>query len=224
MAKKFSTSPKGRLVYPHLHTPDTKFKTAGEYKTDLVVPASDLSAQNLIAAIDAAMAASLATARAEAATPAKAKKVKNNEDPPYFLQEDDEGNETGNIIFRFKLNANGKTKMGEVFTQRPALFDAFGRPLSAEDAAKIGSGSLARCSYEFSEFYTVKLGAGVTMRLKAVQIIELVEWGGGDASYYGFEDETDGEADAEDDDDEEEEEVAPLPVVEDDDDEEEEEF
>lgn len=105
-------------------------------------------------------------------------------DLPYTREQvDDEA--TGAIIFSFKMNATGKTKAGEVFTRQPAIFDAAGQPAKG---LRIGGGSTIRVSYELNPFYVPANGAGVSLRLYAVQVIELVEFGG-NAGYFGFESE-----------------------------------
>jgi hypothetical protein len=50
---------------------------------------------------------------------------------------------------------------------------------------KLGGGSTIRVSYEIVPFVS-PIGAGASLRLKGVQVIDLVEWGSGNADYYGF--------------------------------------
>lgn len=178
------TTPKGRANWPKLTEPDTKFNADGVYSVKLALGTAD--AQGVIEVIEAERAKAIEDAKAEAG---KGKKVKVA-DPPYVV---DEENDT--VTFNFKMKASGKTKAGEVFTQKPALFDAHLNPLPA--GVKIGGGSLVRVSADVVPFYTKLIGAGVSLRLRAVQVIELVEFGGDGAS-YGFEAEEDGFA-AEDD-------------------------
>lgn len=109
----------------------------------------------------------------------KGKKIKPA-DAPYKTDE-----EAGTITFNFKQKAKGKTKQGEEFTQQPALFDAQGHPLKA--GVKIGGGSEIKVSFEVVPFYTALVGAGVSLRMKAVQILKLQEYQSGNASSYGFE-------------------------------------
>lgn len=209
MAKKLSTSPKGTLVFPVVSgtKPDTKFKPSGVWKTGLRVKADDPQAVAFMERIDEAMATAVATARAEAPSPKEEKRVKMCADKPYSMETDDEDNETGFVIFNFKQNAVVVTKKGETINLRPALFDVGGTPMDGKET-KVGGGTTARLSFEFFEFYQVKIGAGVSLRLKGVKIIKLVEWGGGDASYHGFDDEDDTDGDFGGDEDEDE---APAP-------------
>lgn len=187
MAKKLLTSPKGAAVYPHLNTPDTKFDADGVYHVKLRCSEKEPQAQALIKLIDEKMVESVAKAReAVKDDPKKLKKVKACDDKPYSFDTDDDDKRTGTVTFTFKMKAQGKSrKTGEEFTQKPAIFNAQGKPVT--EVLRIGGGSTLRVSYEIVLFPpTGKTGAGVSLRLKGVQVIELVEWGQGDASYHGF--------------------------------------
>ena len=50
----------------------------------------------------------------------------------------------------------------------------------------VWSGSEMKVSAELVPYYTAMVGAGVSMRLRAVQITKLVEGGNGNAKGYGF--------------------------------------
>ena len=207
MSKKLLTSPKGIAGFIYVNKPDTKFKEEGEYRVPLLLPAKSAEAKQLMKEIDAAMASSLAQAKKD--NPKKARSIEACEDKPYKPELDENDKRTGNIVFTFKMKASGTSRRtGKDFTMRPALFDAFGKAIDPEKI-KIGKGSTIRVSYEFFEFWTAKLGAGVSLRLAGVQVIELVEYTGADASAHGFEEEEGfdmSEALTDSDDDEEEEE------------------
>jgi hypothetical protein len=49
-----------------------------------------------------------------------------------------------------------------------------------------------KVSAELIKYYTAIAGAGVSLRLRAVQITKLVEGGSGNAKGYGFDDVKDG--------------------------------
>lgn len=190
MAKKLSTTKKGKAIYPRLTgEPDYKFNKAGVYSVKLEQSLAD--GQALVEVIDAAMQGALveakekyATAKQEyAALKSKAGKKPPKEptlvDKPYFV---DEENDT--VTFTFKMTASGESrKTKQKFTQKPALFDAQGQPVKGD--IKLGGGSTIRVSYEVVPFVS-PLGAGASLRLKAVQVIDLVEWGSGNADYFGF--------------------------------------
>lgn len=177
-------SPKGTASYPYLTKPDTKFKPDGEYKVSLIVDGDDAS--KAIDFLTEQHKAAVAKAKKENA----GKRVKEGALP--FIENDD-----GTVTFKFKLKAKVTPKKGAPFEQKPALFDAKGTPLVGEP--KVGSGSVIKVSYEVVPYYTAIAGAGISLRLKAVQIIELKEYsGGGTAKSYGFGEEEGFEADEED--------------------------
>ena len=170
-AERF-VSPKGIASYPHLTKPDTKFNPDGEYKVSLIV-AGDV-ASKAIDFLTEQHEAAVAQVKKENA----GKRVKESELP--FIENDD-----GTVTFKFKLKAKVTPKKGDPFEQKPALFDAKGKPLTGEP--KVGGGSTIKVCYEVVPYYTAIAGAGVSLRLKAVQIIELKEYsGGGNAESYGF--------------------------------------
>ena len=41
MAKKLNTTPRGVAVYPHLNSPDTKFKPEGEWRVKLTIEGAE---------------------------------------------------------------------------------------------------------------------------------------------------------------------------------------
>lgn len=170
-AERF-VSPKGTASYPYLTKPDTKFNPDGEYKVSLIV-AGDAASKAIDFLTDLHKAA-VAKAKKENA----GKRVKEGDLP--FIENDD-----GTVTFKFKLKAKVTPKKGDPFEQKPALFDAKGKPLPGDP--KVGGGSTIKVSYEVVPYYTAIAGAGISLRLKAVQIIELKEFsGGGTAESYGF--------------------------------------
>ena len=150
----------GEAIYPHLTRPDVRFNQDGEYKVTLKISKSD--ATNMVKEFDQAIDDSLADAEKKA----KGKKIKPAP-KPYTIEGD-------NVFFKFKMKAsglNGKTK--ERFTQRPTLFDSKKRPIT--NGTVIWGGSEMKVAYQLAPYYVPAIGAGVSARLKAVQILKLVE-------------------------------------------------
>ncbi len=167
------TTPAGIAQYPYLTKPDTKFNPDGEYKISLEVKDPNAAAP-LMSFLDEQLEASIAKAKKD--NPGK--RIKEGE-APYQVNDD-----TGAVTFRFKLKAKVTPKQGDPFEQRPAIFDAKGKPMQE---AKIGGGSKVKVAYELIPYYTASAGAGVSLRLKAVQVIDLVEFSGGaSADAFGF--------------------------------------
>ena len=166
------TSPAGIAQYPYLNKPDTKFNPDGEYKVSIEIPGAN--AQDIVTFLDEQFAANLAKVKKENA----GKKIKEG-DVPYSVNE-----ETGTVTVKFKLKAKVTPKSGDGWEQRPAIFDAKGKPMVD---SKIGGGSKIKVAYELVPYYTAIAGAGVSLRMKAVQVIDLKEFSGGaDAGAYGF--------------------------------------
>ncbi len=182
------TSDRGVFSFPHLNKADTKWDPEGVYHVSLVQPLP--KAQGLIdtvnEAIDAQFAKKLAELK-EKGEGAKVKKLKRHF--PYQDECDKEGDPTGNIKVRFKVNAIGRNKDGtEEWSNQPALFDASGIPTDKV----IYSGSEGKISYQIVPYFNAKdVEVGVTLRLKAVQVIKLVTAGQRGASGYGFSNEAD---------------------------------
>lgn len=167
------TTPKGVAQYPYLNKPDTKFNPDGEYKCKLEI-SDPADVATLVAFLDEQIEKSVELAKKE--NPGK--KIKTG-DAPYEVNE-----ETGKGTFNFKLKAKVKTKTGEIFEQRPAIFDAKGTALKN---VNIGGGSQVKVAYEVVPFYTSLVGASISLRMKAVQVLDLVEFSGGaSADSYGF--------------------------------------
>jgi hypothetical protein len=169
-------SPEGISQYAWLTQPDTKYSADGHYKVNLMVPFD--KAQPLIKQINAEMEASLKIAKEKN----KGKAIKRA-NPPYEEEMDDKNTPTGNVIFKFKRKAQIIAKDGKVIPFKVALFDSSGKPLVDTN---VWSGSEMKVSAELVHWYTAMAGAGVSLRLRAVQITKLVEGGSGNAEGYGF--------------------------------------
>lgn len=184
------TLPKGTFVYPKVITPDTKFKEEGEYSVKLRVKRNAPGVEALIKKLDAAAKASLQEAKEQSKTKAQANKWETKY-LPYRVVEDDDGNETGEIEFMAKASATGRNKKtGEEWTKTIAVFDAKGNLITGKKKQKlnIGSGTVGRVSANIIPYApTIQIGASVSLRLQAVQIINLVEHqGGATAEQHGF--------------------------------------
>ena len=163
-AKKY-TSPFGKALYPYLSKADVKFKAEGEFKVDLEVEAEE--AEELKTLINNLAEQSLKQAQEKTGK----KNIKKTSSLPYKETED------GKVIFKFKMKASGtNSKTGDTFKQRPAIFDNELKPIDPEQV-QIWGGSTLRVSYQPALWFTPMLGAGVSLRLKSVQVKNLIEGG-----------------------------------------------
>ena len=172
-------TPKGIAKWATLGKPDTKYKKEGEYRVTLLLTPQE--AKPIQELIDKGIEEAKAMWKADPKL--KGKKIKEA-DVPYGMDLDKEGNETGKVKFTFKAKASGTRKDGTAWTFRPMVFDAKGGKVPSN--VSIFGGSIVRVSYEIYPWATVAAGAGVSLRMKAVQVIELKTLGERDASAYGF--------------------------------------
>jgi len=161
------TTPKGIAQYPWLSKPDTKFNEEGVYKVDLIIPKAD--AIPLLKQINEVFAENVdkETKRAKGQDVVKAK-------PPYWEELDDAKQPTGNVVLRLKSK------------YKPAVFDAKGIPMVDSN---IWGGSELKVNGTIAPYFTSIIGAGVSLRLSAVQVIQYVEGGSGGAQGFGFKEE-----------------------------------
>ena len=171
MSQTTNISEIGEAIYPHLNKPDVRFSEAGEYKVTLKVAKSDATA--MLKLYNSAIEDALKLAEQNH----KGKGIKNAPKP--FTEEDNY------VFFKFKMKATGvNQKTKEKFSQRPQLFDAKKNPIPLSTI--IWGGSKMRVAFNLVPYYTPMLGAGITARLKAVQVISLVE--GKDSNLFNKED------------------------------------
>ena len=163
------TTPKGVALYPYLSRPDTKFNEEGEYKVNLVL--SKEEAAPIVEQINSVFAANLQ----EETKKANGKQIKTA-NPPYSDELDENGKPTGNVIMKFKSKA----------AYKPAIFDAKGNVMTESN---IWGGSEIRVNGSMAPYFTSMIGAGVALRLRAVQVIQYVEGSTG-PERFGFEEES----------------------------------
>lgn len=171
------TSPKGIAQYPWVIDADTKFDKDGQYHLQLDVNKDD--ARDMIVNLSKILNESLEEFQKE-----KGKKLNA---VPFFEETDD-----GKVQFKFKQKKIISRKDGTRLEIKIPIFDAKGTPCSRD--IKLGTGSTVKVSYSVMPYFnpTVK-GVGLSLRLVAVQVINLVEYGsGGSAESYGFDSEEDG--------------------------------
>lgn len=189
-------TPKGEAHYPWLTagSPDTKYNAAGVYKLGLLIDADDC--KQLCEQLDA-LALEAYNDAVAAAKPVDKKRLVLFS--AYQPECDDEGEETGRILFNFKMNASFEDKAkGVIVPLAPKVFDAAGKPIPKE--IQVYGGSIVRVNFSPVPFMMASTKqAGVSLRLNAVQVVKLVQSGGagGDGSAFGFEKEEGYHADQE---------------------------
>ena len=179
---KRMTTPKGRALWAKVNKPDTKFNPEGVYSVDFIIKQEE--ADQLVTAIAEAVQEQYQVVAEELKSKGKHADIKKIKyaDNPYVEVYDEFGDTTGELKFKFKLKASGKAKDGSTFTQKPMLFDAEGNKIEVE----IFNNSIIKVAFEIVPFYTTLIGVGVSLRLKAIQVIELVEKNGNSSAGNAF--------------------------------------
>ena len=173
-------TPKGIALYPRINKPDTKFNKDGVFSLKLKVSEKDPETVKFLAKLKEIEK----DAYPKECEKQKKKNLKRGESP-IKVEKDDNDEPTGNLIISTKQNAKIKAADGSTIDMRVAVFDAKQQPIPP--SIKVGGGSVCRAAIEVAPYYTATAGFGLTLRLKAVQVIELVEYTGErSADSYGF--------------------------------------
>ncbi|AZD21246.1 N-acetylmuramoyl-L-alanine amidase [Pseudomonas chlororaphis subsp. aurantiaca] len=176
-------SPAGELIWPCLLKPDTTYDELGVYKTKLKVRADDLQAVKFRALIEKVQQEEheRQVQEAESKKKGSGKKVRLTDLPM------EETKETGVEYLLFHFKAGGRytdKKTGQVVERKIAHFDNRGLALPPDHL--LTTGTVARISVFISPFYTTLLGAGVTLRIRAVKVVK--EAPTAQAQDFGFSD------------------------------------
>ena len=171
----------GNAMWVKVFEPDTKFNPDGVYSVDLLKP--QLEATNLSDYLEG-----LVNDRLEEEMKSNPKyKGKLSTHLPFEEDYDKENNPTGDIKFKFKLDAVGKRRDGNTYTQKPVVVDSKLTPMTGDKM--IGNGSTIKVSFEPRTYFipATKI-VGVKLHLVGVQVLTLEEYGGGVSSMFDVED------------------------------------
>lgn len=170
-------TPEGTAKFPWLTEPDTRFNPEGEYSVNLVLPEDCPKTQALVQKIEKVWEDFKKTL--------KGPKLKQTPMLGFDKEYTDDGDETGNLIFKFKAKTgytDDKGNRKELLA--PRLFDAKLKPIP--EGTPVWGGSTMIVNFT-PQAYDHGKNLGVTLRLNACQIIHLVTaTGGASADAYGF--------------------------------------
>lgn len=174
------TTPAGIVRYAWLQNPDTRFNPEGVYKVDLLIPSR--SCIDLRHQLDDLVVGAFSSAKAAAKNPRHAKQITVSR--PYFSDCDKVGEDAEQMEIRFRMIAKIKTSVGD-YIRRPFVFDAYCN--AVEKCPEVGRGSRLKINFTpLPYFNPATREAGVSLRLNAVQILELVARNGESATEFGF--------------------------------------
>lgn len=177
-------TPAGVAIWPRLLEPDTKFDSKGVYHTKLAIPAEE--AAEFRAKLEAALSKAVTEFNAEEG--GKKKYAKYSTADICEEEVNDEGEETGRLIFRFKRPAGYQKKDSDTVEpiRAPALFDAMNRDVSSSVESIFG-GTVMKIAGHIRPYALASAKSfGLSLRIDGVQIIDLKSRSGPDAEYLGF--------------------------------------
>lgn len=162
---------KGKAIYPHLRTPDMFEGNDLGFTIRLMPSVEDAQKfeEFLLRELDKA-----------AALPEFAGKRLNAPNALIGMGETKEGD----TVFKFKTKSSYRTKSGDIMNRVVPIYDSQGKPLPKN--VDIGHGSIVKVAFSIQPYYKTKNIRGLTLYLNAVQVLELVERGDGDAASFGF--------------------------------------
>ena len=168
---KVLTTPKGTAVYPRLKEPDTKFNADGVYNCKLHVSEDDFN-------VFSKEVSEIVDRDYDSECKIKGKKLKQSDKPPLRITAE------GDYEIYAKQVAKRQTRKGLLEFTVP-IFDSKGSRV--DNVPNIGSGSQLKLSVEVYTWFSDLQGFGYTLRLKAAQLLELMEYSSG-GSVFGKED------------------------------------
>lgn len=163
----------GKCEWAKVHEPDFKFQPMGVYSIDVLVPETE--ALEMCEYLDGLVKTKLAE---------EIKANRNRSDlttkTPYVRTDN------GEIKFKFSMKAKITSKTGQTFTQQPIVVDSKRTPITKDTL--IGNGSTVKVAFEpYAYAMMSSKQCSVSLRLKGVQVLHLVEFQGA-GSFFDEED------------------------------------
>jgi len=172
----------GSAQWAKVFEPDTKFDPLGVYTINVQMPDAD--------------AVELGEQLDQIVQEKKAETIKDDLRLKSFLTtaptsvvvlDRETGDPTGYTEFKLKLKAKVRKRDGTTYEQKPVVLDAKKQPV--DPSVMIGNGSTVKVAFEPIPYYMPSTKTvGVSLRLKAVQVVDLVEYGAPATSIFDEED------------------------------------
>lgn len=172
----------GSAQWAKVLEPDTKWNPLGDYTINLQM--SQEEAAPLCEKLEQLVQEEFKKAVKEKPP---LKNTLTTQDVSSVVYDRDTGDDTGKVEFKFKLKAKVQRKDGGYYEQQPAVLDAKKQTLPKD--MLIGNGSKVKVAFEpITYIMQSTKKVGVSLRLKAVQVIDLVEYGNSATSLFDEED------------------------------------
>lgn len=153
------------LIYPKLSKPDTKFHDLGAYEAKGWLSEED--AQPYIAKCRDAY-------KKHVGKNHKAKPSKSDKGMMFYYEEDEDGENTGNVVFKIMVKNMRIKKTGDIWERQPLLTDAKLKPL--HKSINIGGGTVANVKVEIDNRISTNYGSSVSLVPVVVQVLKLVKF------------------------------------------------
>lgn len=166
-------SPKGKALWCKVTEPDRKFDPEGTLSTTLVVDPNSPDVKAFIERLEELQ--DQAYNETVESLGAKGSQVRKR---PIFVDHvDQNGNQTGNIVFKFALkNVDARAKKGQQHSIQ--VVDA--QKQAVNPVPLVGNDSVIRvASYVYPYYMAMSKEIGLSMMWTKMQIIDLVEYSGG---------------------------------------------
>jgi hypothetical protein len=151
--KQIYTTEIGTGNFPYLFTPDTQYEKSGVFSVKLVL--SEKDATPIVKLYEDTLVA----------RQTKENTNKRSAHNQYKSLKD------GSVEFKFKLKAKVTMRDGTDFEQRPKILNA---DKTIAESQPVYSGSKMKIAFQAVSWHNNLQGVGVALRLKAVQLIEVV--------------------------------------------------
>lgn len=172
----------GNAIWAKVFEPDTKFNPLGDYSINLQM--TEEKAAPMCERLEGIVQEMFNKAIKEKPP---LKNSLTTQDVCSKVYDRETGDATGDVEFKFKLKAKVQKRDGSWYEQQPVVLDSKKQPISGETL--IGNGSRVKVAFEPIPYVMQSTKkAGVSLRLKAVQVIDLVEYGNSASSVFDEED------------------------------------
>ena len=175
------TSPKGTAKWCKIKEPDYQYNDKGILSTQLICDPEDAAVKAFVAKLEELRDVAYEETKETLGVKGKAYKTRE----VYSYEEDSNGEETGNIVFKFNLKDVDDRDRGVT------VVDSMRQVIKEADLPLVGNGSSIRC-VAYANPYSMPntKEVGISLIWSKMQVIELVEYAGGSDDFEdedGFE-------------------------------------
>lgn len=166
-------TPKGEALFCKVVEPDYRFNAKGVYETSLVcdrTPVVEAFIEKIQTMSDTALAEARDSKGEAKIAPQKLKTL--TQEVFYKDEYDKEGNETGRVVFKFKMN-----NVDDLPKDKNKVKVVDSKGITIKNVPLVGNGSTIKCKIYANPYYMATTNKiGVSFKWEAMQIIDLVSF------------------------------------------------